>query len=558
MFRVEVYTFLLRYRNVSEHHTIAPLCLAFHPASAPPPNETKTVVAPEFRESGYSIYLLDHRVNLKEVPNIYQFCVATWSFYIRFHHTITAQIVCCRDLLTLLQPPTSPPSPPKKQKVHLAGHLRERAKRLRRPPPAESPSPLATAPAPLFPTPRAVPATARTLSRQPEATGRRLGRACRRRFDSPPPPLLPLPPAAPQLPPSPHPHTPLETPERRSAFLFERDGSVGDCVMSSAVADSWGGDVKTAAIRDCTQRADQANTAAGVGARNKAGRARKIDTGGRPQSVRCSLGCGSGVGTGWSGGEGDTCGGLATAVERFASCLEASVCRRGSTSSLPPPPPPAYGDFSVSDDNVAYRYGALNGALSAAEGGSTPTLRPHAWCPASNGGRFTPSELLLALREANGINAEGAGGGGGCDDGGDGTSTADGGLVGRAAVSSRPLLWGLDEDGESVKEVAAYGERNEMDGSSEVRAMLLGCFLYVFHLLSSGVCLTFHQKSTPSTTFFACDSLSYRVLYSLRTYRSISWYRACCDFWSVELFGEFFGSSSGKSMARACGMARRR
>lgn len=233
----------------------------------------------------------------------------------------------------------------------------------------------------------------------------------------------------------------METPRQKSALLVKNSaiaGAVGSLVEY----------VKTTE-RGCERRGDEVSNTAGAGIRGEFGQTREMENERRSHSMGSSTGPGLGLGIGMS--VGDTCGGLATAVERFASCLEASVCRRGSMAEFPP----ACDDFGVSA-GPAYRP-VTGGALSAE--GSARTPGPRAWVP-SNGGRLTASEVLLALREANGIDAIG---GGGCNG-------RNNGFAEKAA--QRRLLWGLDEGGESVKEVVAYGEGNG-DAGSEVRGAVL-------------------------------------------------------------------------------------
>lgn len=236
----------------------------------------------------------------------------------------------------------------------------------------------------------------------------------------------------------------MEPPGQKSALLVKKRAIAG-------AVGSWMEDVKTAA-RGCERRGDEVSNTAGAGIRSEEGQTREMENERRSHSMGSSTGRGLGLGVGMS--VGDTCGGLATAVEKFASCLEASVCRRGSMAEYPP----ACNDVGVSA-GVAYRH-VTGGALSAE--GSAPTPGPRAWVP-SNGGRLTPSEVVLAIREANGIDAKG--GGGGCNG-------RDNGFAVKA--ESRRLLWGLDEDGESVKEVVAYGEWNG-GANSEVRGAALVC-----------------------------------------------------------------------------------
>ena len=73
-------------------------------------------------------------------------------------------------------------------------------------------------------------------------------------------------------------------------------------------------------------------------------------------------------------------GGLASAVERFSSCLEASVCRRGEVAPFSTPSGGGSGG------------GGVSGEHSCPTSGSS-------W--GNSGGELLPSEVLQALREAN-------------------------------------------------------------------------------------------------------------------------------------------------------------
>ena len=133
---------------------------------------------------------------------------------------------------------------------------------------------------------------------------------------------------------------------------------------------------------------------------------------------------------------------IAFAVDTFASCLEASVCRRGRATP--------FGSRSLTSGDDVSGWGEESGASPCHTSGD------------ARGRLLLPVEVLHAIREANGICARE------CDS----SNSADYGygyrgddVEGRGAEGRVMRLWGLDETGEGVQVVVRYGESRDGRGS---------------------------------------------------------------------------------------------
>lgn len=383
-------------------------------------------------------------------------------------------------------------------KVHLASYLRERAAKLQRPL-SKNPRNPSTPPKPAPASPDRRPTPLPLLP----VGGRRVSRAGRRRFDSPPPASKPLQ-DTPLLPP--RSEESVKAVSTAPRMVMEKVGTAGECCDSglgrclsqgSHTQDAWGA-VKGGIVgtentsnchcprhrdrrgshRDCVCERTVPPGSAMHGDerlvdRDRAGNSEARQGRSRvPVAVAAEQVC------------------LASAVETFAGCLEATACRRGEAAAFSPK---IEGGGSCCGD----------GSVGRGDGGGA--------------GRLLPVEVLQAVRAANNI-----GGGKECIPKrsvvgrsvvGDATKTGDDlgstynvrnvcdnrevnreieesgdtrnwrswTFASRKTVDEsytvrhRELcestiprrLWGFDADGRGVKEVAVYGDRD-----SEVRMLV--------------------------------------------------------------------------------------
>lgn len=138
---------------------------------------------------------------------------------------------------------------------------------------------------------------------------------------------------------------------------------------------------------------------------------------------------------------------LASAVDAFAKCLEDSACRRGGVAPFGPRAQESWDGASLGA-KVGVGLGEREGAEPGAGAGA--------------GDLLLPSEILCAIREANGICVS--------ESGSDSNSISNscGGKVesvGEGRVVAR-RLWGMDETGQQgVQEVVHFcGEERGCDG----------------------------------------------------------------------------------------------
>lgn len=123
---------------------------------------------------------------------------------------------------------------------------------------------------------------------------------------------------------------------------------------------------------------------------------------------------------------------LASAVDAFAKCLEDSACRRGGAAPFGP---------RARGASLAARVGM---GLGEREGGGTGDL-------------LLPSEMLCAIREANGI------------------CIGESDSINKSKIVAR-RLWGMDETGQQgVQEVVHFcgGERGCDGRTGELKVSLL-------------------------------------------------------------------------------------